>query len=455
MISGKVFFVGISEWNDDVEKMIEEYDLGGILLSPRVLGDPVQFYRAMDFLSGRDILVSSDHEGGQMETVPYIPPLPGNMVLGRADPSETEEITRDIARILNMYGFNTIFAPVLDLHFPGSSAVIGTRSFSSDPKIAAEHGVAAIRGYVSGGIVPCAKHFPGHGRAVHDSHEEDVVIDATMEDIWETDLLPFRRAVDAGVPMIMTAHITVPSVDDLPATLSKFFIGEILRRRMGYEGIVISDAVEMRAIRDRFSPDEIVRKFFEAGGDMIIIADSSNLPEFHDALHKALEDFEVRKKVEEASVKISDLARRSKKGRLLSRIFRVSSGAPELKAGKVPKKIFLVVPRGKNLSQADTSASHYDVIVNSLSKIFEIEGVERYEIADGPQSARGDVVVDIVVDAFRSRRALENHRKLSDGRRVVYVIARDPKDAELLEGEKVVTFSSNPVVVCEALRKLL
>ncbi len=450
---GRIFFAGLSDSSEETLEILKEFKPGGVILYPSVLHDEVSLYEILEFLAGERVFITTDHEGGQMETIPYIPSFPGNMALGFSNPKLTEEYARLSATIMKALGMNAVLAPVLDVHFPGSSAVIGLRSYGSDPKIVAERGVAAIKGYMGAGVVPCAKHFPGHGRSKEDSHEGKVIVDASFEEMWNVDIYPFKRAVEAGVPMVMTAHITVPAVEDLPATLSEFFIGEVLRKKLGFKGIVVSDAVEMKAIWDYFDPREVVRMFFKAGGDMIIVSDVKNLPLYCEALEKEMDDPDVREKVEDALEKIERITPVAERG--FSMALEVARNASKVKASKLPRKIHLVVPKGENLSQADTSASYYERIEKVVRRLFEVEGVTRYEIFEGPPEVSADVILDIVVDGFRSEKALKAHRNLGRNSRVVYLIIRDPRDADLLDGEKVITHSMNPVAVYEALKNLL
>ena len=151
-----------------------------------------------------------------------------------------------MARELALVGINVNLAPVLDV--PRSPACPQwDRAYSSDPETAARYALAAIRGYVSGGVIPVAKHFPGLGDTVADSHE--VLPLALSGDAQrEADLLPFREAVAAGVPMVMTAHLRVPAWDERPATLSPVALQEWLRRRLGFDGVIITDDLEMGGI---------------------------------------------------------------------------------------------------------------------------------------------------------------------------------------------------------------
>ena len=161
---GKVFFCGFNKFDASTRYLIEKYEPGGVLLYPGILQDEVSLFEFFHFLSQKGyFLISTDHEGGQLETIPYVPSSIGNMALGFSDPSFTERYTRMSGAIMRAIGFNMVFSPVLDLYFEENSPAVGLRTFGEDPERVAEHGIAACRGYTASGILPCVKHFPGHG----------------------------------------------------------------------------------------------------------------------------------------------------------------------------------------------------------------------------------------------------------------------------------------------------
>jgi beta-N-acetylhexosaminidase len=199
-----------------------------------------------------DILLSIDEEGGDVTRLAHGvgSPYPGNAALGAVDDlGLTERIYRAIGLDLLAAGFNVNLAPTIDVNTTDDNPIIGTRSFGSDAARVAGHAAAAITGLQSVGVAACAKHFPGHGATSTDSHHELPTVDVPLELLRERDLLPFAAAVKAGTQAVMTAHIRVPVLTgDLPATLSKAAMVDLLRREIGFTGVVITDALEMRGV---------------------------------------------------------------------------------------------------------------------------------------------------------------------------------------------------------------
>jgi beta-N-acetylhexosaminidase len=180
-----------------------------------------------------------------------------------------EYLARQVAAELTLVGLNVNLAPVLDV--PRSPACPQwDRAYSSDPERAARFGLAAIRGYLAGGVIPVAKHFPGLGDTLADSHE--VLPMAFSSDAGrEADLLPFRRAIAAGAPMIMTAHLKVPAWDERPATLSPVALQIWLRRRLGFQGVIITDDLEMGGITSSLPAPQGAQEALAAGADLLLI----------------------------------------------------------------------------------------------------------------------------------------------------------------------------------------
>jgi len=197
------------------------------------------------------VLLSLDEEGGDVTRLGHVAgsPYPGNAALGAVgDPALTERIYRAIGEDLLATGFNLNLAPSLDVNTSDDNPVIGTRSFGSDPARVAIQAAAAIAGLQSVGVAACAKHFPGHGSTDSDSHHELPTVDVPLDVLRERDLAPFAAAIKAGTQAVMTAHIRVPVLTgDLPATFSSAALVDLLRGEMGFDGVVVSDALDMKA----------------------------------------------------------------------------------------------------------------------------------------------------------------------------------------------------------------
>ncbi len=197
------------------------------------------------------VLIAVDQEGGRVarlrEGVPQLPPM---RTLGEMeDPERIRTAGRDLGRALRQMGFDIDFAPVLDVDSNAANPIIGDRSFSSDPLKVGPMAMAFAQGLLEEGIIPCGKHFPGHGATDLDSHLDLPFVHADRETLENRELLPFRHAISAGIPLLMTAHVVYPAWDDKsPATLSRAIITGLLRERLGFSGLVLSDDLLMKAV---------------------------------------------------------------------------------------------------------------------------------------------------------------------------------------------------------------
>jgi beta-N-acetylhexosaminidase len=245
--------------------------LGGVVLFSRNIESREQVESLTRRLrDGGDLLVATDEEGGDVTRLEARTgsSYPGNWALGVVDdPTLTEEIAASIAGELAAVGINFDFAPVADVNSNPDNPVIGIRSFGSDPALVARHVSAFISGLQRQGVAACAKHFPGHGDTAQDSHLELPVVEGDVGDALE----PFRAAISAGVRSIMTAHVRVPSLDDEQATLSRRILHELLREELGFGGVAITDALEMRAVSATVGIEEGAVRALAAGADALCI----------------------------------------------------------------------------------------------------------------------------------------------------------------------------------------
>lgn len=227
--------------------------------------------RAIRALTDESITIAVDHEGGRVQRFREgFTPIPSMREVGeRDDPAYAESIGRTIGRELRAVGIDMNFAPVLDIDTNPDNPVIGERSFGRDPERVAELGAAFIRGMQSEGVAACAKHFPGHGDTSVDSHFELPTVPHDLERLRQIELIPFKRAIEAGVAAIMTAHIMLPAIDpDRPATLSRRIVTGLLREELGFEGTIFADDLEMHAIAKRWGIAEAAEMAIEAGCDV-------------------------------------------------------------------------------------------------------------------------------------------------------------------------------------------
>ncbi|MGI9822557.1 glycoside hydrolase family 3 protein [Agromyces sp. Marseille-Q5079] len=220
-------------------------------------------------------VVAIDEEGGDVTRLFYDrgAPYPGNAVLGRLDDTGlTERVAREVGAALAATGCTVTFAPDVDVNSNPDNPVIGVRSFGTDPELAARHTSAWIRGVQSTRVAASAKHFPGHGDTATDSHLALPVVDEPLEVLRERELVPFRAAIAAGTRTIMTSHILLPQLDaENPATLSPRILQGLLREEMGFEGVIVSDALDMKGASGVHGIPEAAVRALAAGCDLLCI----------------------------------------------------------------------------------------------------------------------------------------------------------------------------------------
>jgi beta-N-acetylhexosaminidase len=283
----------------ELRALAREFDLGGVVLFARNVAEPAQVAdlarEAAELSRTAPVWVAIDQEGGRVQRVKA--PLtvwPPPATLGRADDLDlTRRFGRALARELRAMGITFDFAPVLDVLTRKDNPAIGDRALSEDPERVARHGVAMIRSLQAEGLPACAKHFPGHGEAAVDSHEELPVVDLSPDRLERVEWVPFKAAIEAGVDAVMSGHLLVPSLDDQsPATLSHEVVTTRLRGHLGFGGLVFTDDMDMKAISLRFEPGEAAVRAVAAGCDGVLQC-GGDLDRVHAALEglvRALED---------------------------------------------------------------------------------------------------------------------------------------------------------------------
>ncbi|WP_293179310.1 glycoside hydrolase family 3 N-terminal domain-containing protein [Oceanithermus sp.] len=257
------------------DALIERYHPAGVILFPSNLADdPVGLVRTLR-TRYPDLLVFIDQEGGPFYTyrAPGVPRFPSAMALAASgDADLVRAVGRAIGQEIAYLGANVDLAPVLDVNVNPENPIIGLRSFGADPQAVARYGLAFARGLEEAGVLWTAKHFPGHGDTQTDSHTGLPIVDKPRAEIERVELAPFRAAVDADVPVIMTAHILYPALDpDYPATLSRKILTGLLRDEMGYQNLIITDDMGMRAISNRWGAGEAAVRAVEAGADLVLV----------------------------------------------------------------------------------------------------------------------------------------------------------------------------------------
>ncbi|MEU8269316.1 glycoside hydrolase family 3 N-terminal domain-containing protein [Sphaerisporangium sp. NPDC049002] len=251
--------------------------LAGVVLFSRNIGTPSQLAELTAALRAErpDAVIGIDEETGDVTRLEAHTgsSRPGNYALGVVDDVDlTEEIARGLGADLAAAGINVNFAPAADVNSNPGNPVIGLRSFGADPALVARHTAAWVRGLQAAVVAACAKHFPGHGDTAVDSHHGLPGVAATRERLHEVELLPFRAAVAEGVRMIMTGHLLVGAYDsELPATLSPRVLTGLLRDELGFDGVTITDAIEMAAVAERYGIGGASARAVAAGADLICV----------------------------------------------------------------------------------------------------------------------------------------------------------------------------------------
>lgn len=310
-------FVGTTP-PDWVRRWLAE-GLGAVVLFARNVVDPGQVAALTATLRAErpDVLVAIDEEAGDVTRIESGrgSSRPGNLALGAVDdPTLTEDVARDLGVELADLGVTLNYAPDADVNINPANPVIGVRSFGADPHLVARHTAAWVRGLQSAGVAACAKHFPGHGDTRVDSHHDLPRIGASRARLDAGELVPFRAAVAAGVQAVMTGHLLVPALDpDLPATLSRRILGDLLREELGFSGVVVTDAVEMRAVADRYGFAGTAVRALAAGADAICVggerADEAAARYLRDAIVAAVLTGELpEERLAEAAKRVGQLA---------------------------------------------------------------------------------------------------------------------------------------------------
>ncbi|MBM9508639.1 glycoside hydrolase family 3 protein [Actinacidiphila acididurans] len=251
--------------------------LSSVVLFARNISSPDQVAALTERLRAENpaLIVAIDEEAGDVTRIESATgsTRPGNFALGAVDDTGlTESVARDLGRQLHAAGVSLNYAPSVDVNSNPDNPIIGVRSFGVDPALVSRHAAAWIQGLQSAGVAACAKHFPGHGDVAVDSHHGLPTYDADLDAIAAQALPPFRAALEAGVRAVMSAHLLVPAYDaDLPATLSTRLLGDLLRKELGFDGLIVTDAIEMGAVTDRYGIDGATVRAIAAGADAICV----------------------------------------------------------------------------------------------------------------------------------------------------------------------------------------
>lgn len=298
---------------------VEERSLGNIKIFGWNTDDTFKVAKAITLLQGKaaknrfgiPLFVATDQEGGWIRHVKgRTSQTPGNLAIGASGlPSDAWYSGYYISRELAALGINLNFAPTVDLYTDHASTVIGTRSFGEDPEGAGILGASFVAGSTAAGVLTTAKHYPGHGDTGMDSHGRMPVIRIDEKTLFERELVPFRRLVEAGVPAIMSGHLSFPEItgNRIPATFCPYFLDDLLRKQLGFDGLIITDDIMMNGATDYAgSVSRVVELAIEAGNNIV---ESSTTPSFSDplwrnTLNRMKRDEQFRARVEDSVLRV-------------------------------------------------------------------------------------------------------------------------------------------------------
>ncbi len=342
---GQVVAVGFPgyEPTPEVLQLIQRYRVGNVILFSRNVRDVQQLRgltatlqrAAFDAGHRQPLLIMIDQENGVVRRLGRgASVLPGSMALGAAgDPECARQVASATGRELRALGVNMNLAPVADVNNNPANPVIGVRSFGEDPQAVGEMVAAAVRGYAEASVLSCLKHFPGHGDTAVDSHLSLPVVPHDLERLESVELLPFRRGVEAGADSVMVAHLYLPALmgEELPSTVSPEIIGGLLRKELKFDGLVITDCLEMRAVSSTVGTERAAVLSLRAGADIALISHryDRQLGGIR-AIYEALRAGELsEERLQEAAARVKEL-----KARYLSWPEALSEDLPDWVGGR-------------------------------------------------------------------------------------------------------------------------
>jgi beta-N-acetylhexosaminidase len=340
--------------SDDLSHLLAR-GVGGVILFSRNVGQPAEVFETTSAIkrrAGRPVLISLDQEGGKVARLRQgFSEVPSMRALGETGSAAlTRDVGALIGRELRAVGFDMNYAPVLDIDTNPNNPVIGSRAFGRTPELVSELGVALAAGLESVGVAACGKHFPGHGDTSRDSHLELPRLAHSFERLQQVELQPFAAAVKAGIPALMTAHVIFEPLDPgYPATMSRAVLHGLLREGMGYDGLVVSDDLEMRAIADHYSIEDTVVRGLNAGVDQFLCCHTAELAQ------RAIEA--VIHAVEAGTVSRETLATANRRIRTITEHYaRPAPAMPDLEVLRCDAHLALLERVAESVEAADPTA---------------------------------------------------------------------------------------------------
>ncbi|GKV54685.1 glycoside hydrolase family 3 [Sporosarcina sp. NCCP-2222] len=280
---GQLFIFGFESksFSPQLKEMIQKHHIGGLILLGRNVSTADHMVavlneaKAANQVNQIPLFLSVDEEGGRVSRLPKgIRKLPSAQKVGQRQNGAYNYRTGEyLAELLQSFGYNMNYAPVLDVHSNPANPVIGDRAYASSAQVVADLGIETMNGMKDHGVIPVIKHFPGHGDTAVDSHHSLPVVEKSLEELKQTELLPFQQAIDKGADVVMVAHVVYPALDSKwPASMSSSIISDLLREQMGFQGVIITDDLTMGAITNDHSVSEAALQSFLAGSDVLLIA---------------------------------------------------------------------------------------------------------------------------------------------------------------------------------------
>lgn len=321
---GQMLIVSYSgtEYNDELDTLLKDVKPGGFILFSDNIStyqNTTEYIKNVKNTASIPMIIGIDQEGGRVQRIKALADanvitIPSMLEVGRTN---DEEISYKVGKILASeiasFGVNLDFAPVLDVFSNPNNTVIGDRAFGVDYQSVVKMSLPFAHGMQEENIIPVYKHFPGHGDTAADSHVELPVVNKTKEELYQNELIPFKNAIDDGAQAIMVAHIALPNVTGnyLPATLSKEVITDILRNELKFDGVVITDAINMGALANNYNLEEICEYSINAGADCLLMP--KNPVETVNTIEKLINENRIsEEKINEAVTRILKLKYKNK-----------------------------------------------------------------------------------------------------------------------------------------------
>ncbi len=319
---GQLFLIGLEgeTLTGKEAEFITENNIGGVTLFGRNCKSKEQVHKlCTDLYNLKDRMPSKtppiigiDMEGGRVHRLKDgFTQWPALRKVGDLDSTSLAfKFAQSMGTELRALGINLDYAPCVDVLTNPDNVLIGDRSIGEDPEHVAKMASALVRGYIKSGIIACAKHFPGHGNTIIDSHEDLPIEDVTLETLKERELVPFKKVIRARLDMIMTAHILYKNIDpEYPGTVSKKIVTDLLREELRYNGIIITDDLGMKALANRYTTEEIPVMALKAGCDMLLYCNEFDAPpKALEAVRKAIHDKEIpHPQIQESLHRVAEL----------------------------------------------------------------------------------------------------------------------------------------------------